>query len=202
MIAPLKLRLNLANRIAPAWGLSARDMLYATINNVATEKSPAFTIRRATVEDAQQILDCLRDAFEPYRTSYAPEGFRDTVLTADTVLSRLDEMTILVATDEAGKVIGTVAGKLSSGSEGHLRGMAVLPEFQGRGVAEQLLAAIESHLSSQGYERITLDTTEPLKRATRFYERNGYKLSGRVTDFFGMRLYEYVRLSPDCLTAT
>lgn len=102
-------------------------------------------------------------------------------------------MTILVAADEAGKVVGTVAGKPASKNEGHLRGMAVLPEFQGRGVAGQLLAAIESHLWSQACARITLDTTEPLRRAARFYERNGYRLSGRVADFFGMPLYEYLK---------
>ena len=102
-------------------------------------------------------------------------------------------MTILVATDEAGKVVGTVAGKLASKDEGHLHGMAVLPECQGCGVAAQLLAAIESHLQSQCCTRITLDTTELLKRAARLYEKNGYKLSGRVTDFFGMALYEFAK---------
>jgi len=36
------------------------------------------------------------------------------------------------------------------------------------------------------------DTTEPLRPAVRFYERNGYRASGRVTDF-GMPLFEYVK---------
>lgn len=89
---------------------------------------------------------------------------------------------------------GTVARKLAGQGEGHLRGMAVLPRSQGHGVAEQLLAAIESYLWSQGCTRITLDTTEPLKRAARFYERNGYKLSGKVMDFFGMPLVEYIKV--------
>ena len=29
--------------------------------------------------------------------------------------------------------------------------------------------------------------------AIRFYERNGYVASGRVGDFFGMPLYEYLK---------
>ena len=33
----------------------------------------------------------------------------------------------------------------------------------------------------------------PLQRAIRFYERNGYRPSGRVADFFGMPLFEYVK---------
>jgi GNAT superfamily N-acetyltransferase len=81
---------------------------------------------------------------------------------------------------------------MASGTgEGHLRGMAVLPGWQGTGVADRLLAEIEAHLKRQGCTRITLDTTEPLERAMRFYERHGYSRSGRISDFFGMRLLEY-----------
>lgn len=78
-------------------------------------------------------------------------------------------------------------------TEGHLRGMAVLPEWQGGGVAEALLRAAEAELVSRNCACITLDTTEPLQRATRFYEKHGYRRSGRVSDFFGMRLHEYVK---------
>jgi hypothetical protein len=44
-----------------------------------------------------------------------------------------------------------------------------------------------------GCARLTLDTTEPLKRATRFYERNDFRPSGVVSDFFGMPLFEYIK---------
>ena len=46
-------------------------------------------IRRATTTDVAAILECLRLAFEPYRDRYTPEGFRDTVLTAETMARRL-----------------------------------------------------------------------------------------------------------------
>jgi hypothetical protein len=42
--------------------------------------------------------------------------------------------------------------------------------------------------------RISLDTTEPLTRAMRLYEKNGFCRSGRVSDFFGMKLFEYVNV--------
>jgi hypothetical protein len=41
---------------------------------------------------------------------------------------------------------------------------------------------------------VTLDTTEPLHKAMRFYGKHGYVPSGRATDFFGMPLHEYVKL--------
>ena len=47
--------------------------------------------------------------------------------------------------------------------------------------------------ASEAAARVSLDTTEPLRRAVRFYERHGFRPSGRVSDFFGMPLFEYVK---------
>ena len=38
-------------------------------------------VRNATADDAEDILKCLREAFELYRQRYTPEGYLDTVLT-------------------------------------------------------------------------------------------------------------------------
>ena len=162
-----------------------------------------FTLRRATPDDAAAILACLRIAFEPFRGEYSPEGFADSTLTAATVHQRLREMSVYVAVAHDGEVIGTVgchavggakdghAGHLKN--DGHFRGMAVLPGWQGRGVAERLLEAVEQELRALGCTRVTLDTTAPLARAIRFYERHGYRATGRVGDFYGMPLYEYAK---------
>jgi len=160
---------------------------------MAKAKAATFTIRKAMKSDAPGILHCLQTAFEPYRTSYTADAFRDTVLTPETIHTRLAAMTGFVATDGTGRVIGTVAGGIVGKEEGHLRGMAVLPECQGRGVAEGLLRNVENHLRSLGCSRISLDTTEPLKRATRFYEKHGFHSSGKVSEFFGMPIFEYVK---------
>jgi ribosomal protein S18 acetylase RimI-like enzyme len=69
--------------------------------------------------------------------------------------------------------------------------MSVLPEWQGKGVADELLIRAEEELRSRACLYVTLDTTEPLQRAIRFYERHGFRATGRVTDFYGMPLYEY-----------
>jgi GNAT superfamily N-acetyltransferase len=139
------------------------------------------------------ILSCLRSAFEPYRASYSPNGFADTVLTPETIQRRLSAMAVFAAVAASGEIIGTIACALVDSAEGHLRGMAVLPRWQGHGVAEKLLLSAEAELARQGCRRITLDTTAPLRRAIRFYEKHGYRASGRVSNFFGMPLYEYVK---------
>jgi len=150
-----------------------------------------IVIRLASEADARGILECLASSFEPYRTSYTPDAYLDTVLTAATIAQRLQSMQVLVAVAADEQVIGTIACAMSDVAEGHLRGMAVQPEWQGQGVAEKLLRAAEAELVKQGCSRVTLDTTEPLLRAMRFYESHGYRRSGKTTDFFGMTLHEF-----------
>ena len=150
-----------------------------------------LTIRKATEADATAVLVCLRAAFEPYRDHYTADAFADTVLTPETLQHRLASMCVFVAINEDKDVVGTVACSIIGEGEGHVRGMAVLPVWQGRGVAERLLRVAEDELAAGICSRITLDTTEPLQRAMRFYERHGYRRSGKITDFFGMPLHEY-----------
>jgi ribosomal protein S18 acetylase RimI-like enzyme len=133
-------------------------------------------------------------AFEPYRHYYTPDAFADTTLTPETLPARMAEMTVLVATGPSGEIAGTIAFGIAGVNEGHLRGMAVQPEWQGKGIAESLLSAAEAELRSRDCRRITLDTTAPLERAMRFYQNRGYRRSGTIGDFFGMPLYEYEKI--------
>jgi GNAT superfamily N-acetyltransferase len=71
--------------------------------------------------------------------------------------------------------------------------MAVLGTWHGTGVATELILAVETELRVRGCSRISLDTTAVLQRAMRFYEKQGFRRSGRITDFFGMELIEYVK---------
>jgi len=162
-----------------------------------TEPALHLHIRQASEREVDAILECLQAAFAPYQDQYLSEAYADTVLTHAALRQRLQQMRVLVALS-GGKVVGTVAGAVHD-REGHLRGMAVLPEYRGRGVSRRLLTAIESWLLTQGCTRLSLDTTQPLRAAIRFYEKNGYHASGRVRDFFGMPLMEYVK---DCMSSS
>ena len=148
-------------------------------------------IRPADPGDEHGILYCLAAAFAPYRVSYTPEAYADTVLDEASLADRLQRMHVLVASS-AGEIAGTVTASLAE-AQGHLRGMAVLPECRGKGLAAALLTAIERWLKDHGCNRVTLNTTLPLQAAIKFYEKNGYRRSGRISDFFGMPLVEYVK---------
>lgn len=184
------------NRSQPKWSLEKGIRLIRLPAGSRTRagvqaQGSAISIRKAGSEDAPGVLACLHEAFAEFRNRYTPEGFLDTVLTADALRERLETMSVLVAVDSANRVVGTIACGVISQEEGHLRGMAVLPSMRGNGIAAQLLSKSEEELRRQKCTRITLDTTEPLQRAMRFYEKNGYRRSGKVSDFFGMPLIEY-----------
>ena len=151
-----------------------------------------FSIREATAGDVPGILACLAAAFEPYRPSYTPAAFADTVLDPVTLRERLAVMTLLVAVEERGTVVGTIGYRLmDAGARGHLRGMAVLPDWKGSGLAAALLSAVEEALRRRGCRRMTLNSVAPLQRAIAFYERRGFRRTGRVSDLSGMPLFEY-----------
>jgi ribosomal protein S18 acetylase RimI-like enzyme len=157
------------------------------------DRSAAMHVRHATSADSDAILDCLAEAFAPFRAEYTPGAFADTVLSAESLARRFGAMTIFVAVSDSGAVAGTIAASSGRNGEGHLRGMAVRAAWQGSGVAAQLLAAAEASLRAQGCRRVTLDTTAPLTRAIAFYRRHGYEPTGRVQDFYSMALFEYAK---------
>jgi putative acetyltransferase len=154
----------------------------------------SISIRDATSADVPAVAHCLVEAFEEYRDSYSPGAFADTVLKADALERRMESMCVLVAVTLSGQVVGTIAYQIVNPGEGDIRGMAVLPQAQGLGVAKQLLDVAESKLRDMECSRIMLETTAPLSRAIHFYERKGFRRSGRVTDFFGMPLIEYEKV--------
>jgi GNAT superfamily N-acetyltransferase len=154
----------------------------------------AITIHRASLQHGDGILECLRSAFASYEHNYTRIAYEDTVMTLESLPRRLDDMTVFVALDRSTRVVGTIACCVIGEAEGHLRGMAVRPELQACGIADRLLECAEAELVKQNCARITLDTTEPLHRAIRFYESRGYQRSGKIGDFFGMPLIEYVKV--------
>jgi ribosomal protein S18 acetylase RimI-like enzyme len=149
------------------------------------------TLRDAVVDDTEGILACLAFAFAAYRSRYTDGAYADTVLDPHTLQVRLREMSVLVALC-GNQIVGTIAFA-AKGDDGHLRGMAVRPEWQGTGVASMLLDTAVKALHRRNCRYVTLDTTEALERAVRFYRRAGFTPSGKVAEFFGMPLYEYIK---------
>jgi len=105
-------------------------------------------------------------------------------------------MTVFVAVAQNRRIVGTVAVKRVSSAHAHLRGMAVVPQFQGKGVAPALLTAALRHCRQVDQTWVTLETTVPLQRAARFYLDHGFRATGRFRHWGGMKLLEFERILP------
>ncbi len=76
------------------------------------------------------------------------------------------------------KVIGTIAVENNDGPIAKLRRMFVLPEYQGTGVAQQLLNTALIFAIETGYTEMELSTALFMKRAHSFYNKNGFEKIG------------------------
>lgn len=153
-----------------------------------------FNVRRAEFHDAKGIYEVLLAAFEQFRHYYTPEAFNNTVMSEEVAKERIKKMMIYVAIDQEGKVIGTIGWQKVSDKEGHIRGMAVHPKRQGKdSPATALLQGVETDARSQGCTFLSLDTSEPLKRAQQFYKKHGFQETGKISDFFGISVHEYAK---------
>jgi len=155
--------------------------------------TPKFKIRKAKKEDSQGIYNVLKTAFEKYKSYYTAEGYADTILSLKGVIKRLKKMNLYVAVLFDLKIVGTIGWSKISNEEAHIRGMAVHPDFQGTGIAKELLKMAERDIKRTRFSYITLDTTKVLKRAQRFYEKNGYRRTEEKNEFFGMELYQFCK---------
>ncbi|MFX0058599.1 MAG: GNAT family N-acetyltransferase [Candidatus Hodarchaeota archaeon] len=153
-----------------------------------------YIIRRANVSDAQAIHKVLLAAFEEFRFYYSTEGFIDTVLSEQKAIDRINQMNVYVAVDWNANVIGTIGWERINNEEGHIRGMAVVPNWQGKNSpAAALLKEVKDDARSKGCSILTLDTTKILQRAQNFYQKHGFRKTGKTGDFYGSVIYEYAK---------
>ena len=133
---------------------------------------PKANVRRASVEDAGSISRLLLESFGAIRERYSTEGFADVTPDEEKVTSRFEEGALWVA-EVDGRVVGSVS--LKPEAEGlYVRSMAVLPEFQGRGISHKLLDALHEYAAATGVNRIFLYTLPFQLGARELYEKHGY----------------------------
>lgn len=162
--------------------------------------------RVAKPVDAEALSAVLAEAVAGYR-EWAPSDWAPPVLSAADVsrlagaLARAD-VWCLVALD-AEEVIGHVALSPFTVENPeppppgtiNLWQLFVRPEWQGRGVATQLMDAAVGEAERRGFNRMRLWTPQGAARARRFYEREGWLLTGGLhgDSPFGLPLVEYAR---------
>jgi GNAT superfamily N-acetyltransferase len=163
----------------------------------------AYAFRRAVVDDARAIGEVTAEGFETYH-AFAPAGWAPPSTEAE-----IAQLSALLADDSAwylvaevdGVVVGHVgflpAARAHRAVEdpalAHFRQLFVRRAHWGTGLAARLHAAAIDEAAARGFASIRLFTPAGQARARRFYEREGWTLTGEpaLDERIGFEVAEY-----------
>ena len=161
----------------------------------------SWTLRRATVADADAMTETLAIGFDGYR-EFAAYGWQPPLVQGPPELARMRarleaSSTWAMIAEEGGLVAGHVGFFPQPGVQGsaHLWALFVRPPWWGTGLAAALLDEAVGGAIAQGYGRMRLYTPRDQARARRFYEREGFSATGweGLEEPLGLVLVEYAR---------
>lgn len=122
-------------------------------------------IRQATPEDIDQVLTLWSDAETEQGPTDDEPGLGDLLVR--------DAGSLLVATSENGRVVGSVIAAWD-GWRGSIYRLAVHPRYRRRGLANQLLSAAEDRLAALGARRVQAIVVASDERATGFWRSTAW----------------------------
>jgi len=82
-----------------------------------------------------------------------------------------------------GEVVGHAVAS-AAGEDAELQRIAVAPAYRRRGLASELLAAVEARAAADGATRLLLEVREDNTTAAAFYESRGFEEVGRRRDYY------------------
>ncbi|WP_336698590.1 GNAT family N-acetyltransferase [Curtobacterium sp. USHLN213] len=150
-----------------------------------------FTIRTTTERDWEQVRALRIENATDDPISYGATLEYTLAMTEDDWRLRArrgegTDTTSVVAVDPTGRWIGMMSGQVGDayGNDPVLTGVYVTPSSRGRanGVADALLDHVVGWAAGHG-ERLRLEVYDQAVPAGRFYERRGFRASGRSRDF-------------------
>ncbi|WP_215144619.1 ribosomal protein S18-alanine N-acetyltransferase [Exiguobacterium qingdaonense] len=129
-------------------------------------------IRRMTWLDVEEVTKVEEASFS---IPWTKEAFMNEML-------RNEQAVYFVAVHEK-RVVGFV-GVWQIVDEGHITNIAVLPEFRGQGIGNQLLAELVAFAKSKGLVGLTLEVRVSNVGAQKLYEQFGFMQAGRRRRYY------------------
>ena len=163
-------------------------------------------LRRATTDDIETVIDLVEAGIGTYR-EWAPD-FQSQGPTPEmrerlSPLYEDDERAWIMLAFEGDEAVGVASLATITGADArvppsgtiYLWQMFVRRDRQGSGLAGALLDRLIEEARRRGYERVVLWTPAGAAQARRFYEREGFALTGEEDpdSSFGLPLVQYGR---------
>jgi GNAT superfamily N-acetyltransferase len=140
-----------------------------------------LTVRRARLEDAESFVCAYEAAWDATmgaivgRPLQELAPFEERIERFRTGLEQPQPDASVWVAERDGDLVGVAVGV---GAE--LRALFVVPEAWGSGAANALMEAVLGAIGSGGAQEATLWVVEENGRARRFYEREGWELTGET----------------------
>nr|WP_166937314.1 GNAT family N-acetyltransferase [Rhizomicrobium electricum] len=132
------------------------------------------TIRSCRDGEQAEICAIINAAAEKYRGVIPPDCFHDPYMTRDALAADIARGVVFSGWEEHGKLAGVMGLQIVRGQP-LIRHAYVPPALQGKGIGSALL----QFLIGQCPGTILVGTWADATWAIRFYERHGFKLTGR-----------------------
>ncbi|MCW3089623.1 MAG: acetyltransferase [Ferruginibacter sp.] len=155
-----------------------------------------ITIRRATLADAETLSAISKQTFyDTFTGTCSPEDmalFLEAYFNLKQVKRELKNPSdFYYLAEQGGKAIGYLRlmedysnlPLMKKWKSLELKRIYVLKEFQGKGVAQQLMDYTMQYAKDNDYEVVWLGVWEHNGRAQKFYEKYGFEYSGHTHDF-------------------
>ena len=141
-----------------------------------------WTLRKATLSDAQALAECMRAAYGVYRSRLKGKTLPPMSVN---YANEIQTYPVWVAESE-GRLVG---GLILMPEENHmtLANVAVHPQFQGNGLGRGLMALAEAQAKQHGYSELRLATHGALTENVSLYAHLGWSETGRDEDRVYMR---------------
>jgi putative acetyltransferase len=133
----------------------------------------AHSIRAVTKGDVPGVVELVREVLAEFGITFGVGAETDTQLLGLPASYEAEGGAFFVAED-GGVITGTAGVVVVEPGVFELRKMYLRPSTRGHGVGQALFDRCLGFVRAEHAKRLTLDTTEQMTAAIRFYEKNGF----------------------------
>ena len=170
---------------ADADGMQPIDGVLHRVGPNAAVRPPlasSVSVRTATLDDVDAMLEVQRRAFLPYLSSYTPHQLHSLHETVEDLRRALNGITAYVAVEDE-TVRGSVRVVMRNGVAMVLL-LSVDPEHRSRGIGTTLLAAVEERVRGEAH-KLYLEVPLLTPQSLHFFITEGYEPAGILRRHYG-----------------